>query len=90
MLLRRLRRGDQCVVATPARGNEIVFSWFAFQREEEAQDEGVPVRVFFGEFLRSERLDRTEATETAPYSNFFNINGHFKRQSVLEQQGGAS
>ena len=81
-----LKAGDECVVATPAHsGNLIVFSWFRFSREEVLPDEnGTQTRVLFGDFLRSQEIDKARAAETEPYSMFFNVNGHFKRRSVVE------
>ena len=79
-----LRKRDQCVVATPDSPYVIKFSWFAFSHELVLPDEdGIDCRVFFGEFLRSEKLPKTKAAETEPYSIFFNVNGHFKRQPVF-------
>ena len=79
-----LRKRDKCVVATADSSNVVEFSWFAFSHELVLPDErGIDCRVFFGELLRSEKLPKTEASETEPYSIFFNVNGHFKRQSVI-------
>ncbi|MDE0034883.1 MAG: hypothetical protein OXU75_17390 [Deltaproteobacteria bacterium] len=85
-MLRQLRAGDECVVATPACDNCIIFNWFAFRYEKEIPDEnGVKFRVFFGQYLRSEGLDKIKATKTEPYGNFFDIIGRFKQRSVIEQ-----
>ena len=83
--------GDACVVAAPANGDNVIeFSWFRFSNEERRPDEhGVEVRVLFGVFVGSEQLDRTTATETEPYSRFFNVKGDFKQQSVIRWGGGA-
>ena len=79
-----LRKGDKCVVATPDSSSVIDFSWFAFSHESILVDEhGTNCRVFFGEWLRSEQLPKIKATQTEPYSVFFNVKGHFKRQSVI-------
>ena len=76
--------GEECVVATPAADGDIVFSWFRFSHESVTPaEDGVGVRVLFGEFVRSETLCREEAIVTEPYSVFFNVNGHFKRLSVV-------
>ena len=78
--------GNQCVVATPTNGDDdvIEFKWFRFSHEERLPDEnGVEVRVLFGDLIRSEHLNRAKATNTEPYSKFFNVQGYFKRQSVI-------
>ena len=77
--------GNECVVATPTNGDDIIeFKWFRFSHEERRPDEnGVEVRVLFGDLIRSEHLDRAKATETEPYSKFFNVKGDFKQQSVI-------
>lgn len=80
--------GNECVVATYARGDRsrVIFNWFAFSYEDELRGEhGTKFRVFFGEYLRSEEVDRAKAAETDPYRIFFNVGGHFKRMSVIEQ-----
>ena len=81
--------GDACVVATPANGGNVIeFNWFRFSNEERRTEEnGVAVRVFFGVLIGSEQLDRTKATETEPYSKFFNVKGDFKQQSVICWRG---
>ena len=86
MMALDLGAGDECVVATPANDDNVIeFNWFRFSHEDRRPNEnGVEVRVLFGEFLRSEQLDRTKATETEPYSKFFNVRGHFKRPSVIK------
>ena len=79
-----LQLGEECVVATPAEDDDIMFGWFRFTHEAVMPaEDGVGVRVLFGEFLRSETLCRDEAIATEPYSVFFNVNGHFKRPSVV-------
>jgi len=85
-MLRELEPGDVCVVATPVSDNRIAFESYAFRRETEDRGErGQKFRVFRGEHLRSEQLAKTTATETEPYRIFFDINGNFKRQSVLRK-----
>lgn len=53
---------------------------------EMPDEPGSTVRVFFGEALRLETLSRSDAAEAEPYSIFFNVNGHFKRPSVLKEK----
>lgn len=82
-----LRPGDECVVATPTQDGEIEFTWFSFTHErimKMPDKPGTEVRVQFGKRLRSECLLKSEAAKTAPYSVFFNVNGHFKRLSVIQ------
>ena len=79
--------GQQCIVAVPATGSEIVFHWFSFLHETVKPDKsGKPWRVFFGKFIKSETLLKTEAARNSLYSAFFDRNGHFKRQSVIQRQ----
>jgi len=85
-----LRPGDECVVATPVEGGDIDFSWFSFTHERvmDMPDEpGTRVRVLFGKLIRSECLPKTEAAGSEPYSVLFNVNGHFKRPSVIQPKG---
>lgn len=71
---------------TCVSSNRIAFEWYAFRRETKDRGEGGhKFRVFRGEHLRSEQLDKTTAAETVPYRIFFDINGNFKRQSVLRK-----
>jgi len=84
-----LSTGDECIVATPVENGDIKFDWFSFTHEKimDAPDEPrVKVRVLFGEWVRSERLPKSEAARTAPYSLLFNVNGHFKRISAIKQK----
>jgi hypothetical protein len=79
-----LKRGEECIVATPNEDGDIEFVWFAFSDEKIMSDNnGVPTRVQFGKRLRSETLSKAEAAETRPYAVFFNVNGDFKRPSVI-------
>ena len=83
-----LERGEECIVATPARGGDIVFSRFSLSREAlmpDPDEPGTTVRVFFGNLIRSKRLSKAEAATTEPYSVFFNVIGNFKGLSVIKQ-----
>jgi hypothetical protein len=83
-----LKRGDECVVATPDASGNIVFSWFSFSHKAVMPaEDGIGVRVLFGEWLRSDTLSRADAVATEPYSVFFNVNGHFRRPSVISPRG---
>lgn len=82
-----LRPGDECVVATPAEGGDIDFTWFSFTHEgimEMPDEPGTKVRVQFGKRIRSEYLPKAEAARSDLYSVFFNVKGHFKRPSVIQ------
>lgn len=80
-----LKRGEECIVATPNKDGDIEFVWFAFTHEKNMPDEnGVPSRIQCGKRLRSQTLSKSKAAKTKPYSVFFNVNGHFKRLSVIE------
>lgn len=85
-----LQPGAECVVATRSSdGDDLVFTWFSFSHEETMPaEDGALVRVLFGDCLRSETLPRSQAIATDPYSAFFNVNGHFKRRSVVEPKTG--
>jgi len=85
-----LEPGQHCYVATPAANDNIEFAWYCFSHEElmaNPTEPGQTVRVFFGEWLGSETLPRAEAIGTEPYSDFFNVNGHFKRPSAIRPSG---
>lgn len=84
-----LRRGEQCVVATPDADGNVLFSWFAFSHEAlMAAEDGAKVRVMFGDMVdRPETLSRKAALAIEPYSKFFDVNKNFKRQSVIDPRG---
>ena len=49
--------------ATPTNGDDdvIEFKWFRFSHEERCPNEnGVEVRVLFGDLIRSERINRAK------------------------------
>lgn len=83
-----LKAGDQCVVATPTKSGEVVFQRFAFSHEEVHPDEkGIRVRVFYGKLIGSATLPKALAAQKEKYSVFFDVNGHFKRASVVGRKG---
>jgi len=85
-----LQPGQHCCVATPAENDDIEFAWYCFSHEQPMANPDDPnsiVRVLFGERLGAETLPRAEAIGTGPYSDFFNVNGHFKRPSVIPPSG---
>jgi len=68
----------------PRRMRTARFSSFTFSHEAlRPGEDGVDLRVLFGTWQRSETLPRDEAIRTEPYRILFNINGHFKRPSVI-------
>jgi hypothetical protein len=78
--------GQKCIVAAPADDGQIVFSWYSFLRETvKPDDEGHPCRVFFGKFIKSDTLSKGDAACNGLYSTFFNKDGNFKRQSVIQR-----
>jgi hypothetical protein len=79
-----IRRGDECIVATPDENGDIEFVRYTFLHERVIPDENnIPARVFFGKPTWSRTLSKADAARRAPYSAFFNVNGHFKRPSVI-------
>lgn len=79
-----LSAGETCVVASLGPMGKITFDWYKFLREAVKKDSsGIPCRAFFGEHLKTESLSRSEAMRDGIYSRFFDINGNFKRRSVL-------
>jgi hypothetical protein len=83
-LANNLPVGETCVVASLNSTGEIIFDWYKFSRETvKADDTGTPCRAFFGDHLKTETRSRGEAMRDGLYSRFFDINGHFKRRSVL-------
>jgi len=80
-----LNGGQQCVVAEPAAQGQIIFSWFTFHNEKETDISGKTLRVLFGKLIKSDTLLKKDAARDALYSAFFDKNGHFKRQSVIQR-----
>jgi hypothetical protein len=79
--------GSAMIVATPADNGDIVFGWFSFLRAErrpypEEPDEGRECRVLYGNPVKSERLPKSIARTTKPYSVFFTVAGNFKRWKI--------
>lgn len=78
--------GQECIVATKTSDKDILFSWFKFLSEEIKIDENNDrVRVFYGEYIKSDRYSKKDAANTALYAPFFDKNCNFKRQSVIER-----
>ncbi len=89
-LARNLSVGQKCIVASTGDNGEIVFTRFSFLREDVMLDDrGIPCRVFFGAFIKSESYSKTAAASKKLFSAFFDINGNFKRHSVIETVTGS-
>lgn len=83
-LANNLSVGETCVVASLDPMGDITFDWYKFSRETvKPDDTGVPCRAFFGNHFKTQTLSRGEARRDGIYSNFFDVNGNFKRHSVL-------
>jgi hypothetical protein len=80
-----LKAGDKCLVAPPTQGGGVIrFGWYEFERESVlTADDGARYRVFFGRHLESLEMPRSQAVSKEPFNHFFNVNGDFKRRSVL-------
>lgn len=77
--------GQVCVVASLADDGDICFDWHVLHEEKIVPlENGNKNRVFFGEQIVQELLTKANAAENLRYSAFFNINGHFKRPSVIK------
>jgi hypothetical protein len=80
------RPGDEGIVATGIGSGRVRFASVRLARVEKRPDEkGKIERVFCGPTLQSETLSKGDAARDAQYSVFFDKNGNFKRQSVLER-----
>jgi hypothetical protein len=76
--------GETCVVASKHPRGSITFDWYKFLRETvKSDDTGIPCRAFYGDHFKTETLSRSDAMRNGIYSRFFDINGNFKRHSVL-------
>ena len=85
-LATNVSRGDTCVVATTDENGQIRFTWYSLARVETVSwKDGTHWRVFCGPATKSEALLKGDAARDGLYSIFFNKNGDFKRQSVLQR-----
>lgn len=83
---KNLRVGQKCIVVSPSIDGQIVFNWFSFLRETLMPDDtGTFCRVFFGTPIKSEILLKVDAAREQFYSMFFDKNGNFKRQSIIQK-----
>jgi hypothetical protein len=84
---RDLVPGQTCVVGAYADDGRVVFSWYSFTHEALLPDEhSNPVRVFFGRFVASERLPKSQAARSVHCSALFRRTGDFKLGSVFWQR----
>lgn len=83
------QEGIECVVATPDSHGHVDFVHFTFSHESTrtANSDGKKYRVLFGSRLDSKRLTKIEAAKTEPYKSLFDVNGNFKRRSVIQISG---
>jgi hypothetical protein len=88
-LATELTVGETCVVATPDiqydTASDVTFDTYRFSRGAVKRDRerNVPCHAYFGKLSKTETMSRREAMKHPVYSQFFNINGHFKRPSVM-------
>jgi hypothetical protein len=82
-----LSPGQDCVATTTAGDDQVKFTWYSFLVErllgEQTGDGVEQFRVFFGTEVLAETMPKAEAASDPLYSPFFNVNGHFKQQSVI-------
>ena len=78
------QEGVECVVATPDSHGNVDFVHFTFSHESaRTAKSGKKYRVLFGRKIDSKQLTKIEAAKTEPYKPLFDINGNFKRRSVI-------
>jgi hypothetical protein len=88
-LANELSLGETCIIATPDIKShitcDVTFDSYRFSREMVKPDpvRNVPCHAYFGKLFKTETMSRRDAMRHPVYSNFFNINGHFKRPSVM-------
>jgi hypothetical protein len=74
-----LHVGQECVVATIAPDNQVVFTWCSFLHEARMRvDTPIVCRVLFGVSLMSETFSKKQAAQEKVYAKFFDKNGNFK------------
>ncbi|QDU74061.1 HNH endonuclease [Bremerella volcania] len=81
--------GQECVVASYANKARTLVNldWYSFSVERiRDDDQGRPHRVFFGNLIFTETLDKADAAKSNAYDQMFNVNGDFKRPSALENK----
>ena len=81
--------GIECIVATlDSHGNvDFVHFVFLYQSTHTVNSDGKEYRILFGRKLDCKRLTKIESARTEPYKSLFDINGNFKRRSVIQISG---
>ena len=85
-LVPHLPVGQDCVVASQSKDDQITFDWYELTHEKtmpEKRTPGVKYRVFFGDRVSSTTLTRLVAAGLKHYEPFFDKLGRFKQQSVI-------
>jgi hypothetical protein len=84
-LARELVQEEHCIVATLDMTGDITFDWYRFSRALVKPDpeRNVDCHAYYGEHFNTETLSRADAIRHSVYGQFFNVNGHFKRSSVI-------
>ena len=78
------QEGVECIVATPDSHGNVDFVHFTFLHESiRTANSGKKYRVLFGRKIGSKRLTKIESAKTEPYKPLFDVNGNFKRRSVI-------
>ena len=83
------QKGVECVVATPDSHGNVDFVHFTFSHESTraANSDGKRYRVLFGRKINFKRLTKIESAKIEPYKSLFDVNGNFKRRSVIQILG---
>lgn len=78
-MARGLPVGQRCVVFSPTPDSKVQFAHYLFERETIRGAE----RVLRGRHVRTQTISRDSAIRHPDYAVVFNVNGHFKRPSVI-------
>ena len=79
------QEGVECVVATPDSHGNVDFVHFTFSHEStRTAKSGKKYRVLFGRKIDSKQLTKIDSAKTEPYKPLFDVNGNFKRRSVIQ------
>ena len=82
------QEGVECVVATPDSHGNVDFVHFTFSHEStRTANSGKKYRVLFGREIDSKQLAKIDSAKTEPYKPLFDVNGNFKRRSVIQISG---
>lgn len=79
--------GQKCIVASYDDEGNVQFDWYAFDKETldtDPDQKNKKVRVFHGKKLKTETMSKQKAARSKQYGQFFNVNGDFKRPSVIK------